>query len=54
MQLISVLGSEMNILFWGSSAPPSEIFAYVAGGFLLCSLILVGLAVTAKPMPGHE
>ena len=32
----------------------SEIFAYAAGGFLLCSLIFVGLAITAKPMSGHD
>jgi hypothetical protein len=32
----------------------SEIFAYVADGFMLCGLIFVGLAVTAKPLPGQD
>jgi len=26
----------------------------MAGGFLLCGLIFVGLAVTAKPLPGQD
>jgi len=26
----------------------------MAGGLLLCGLIFVGLAVTAKPLPGQD
>jgi len=54
MQLTAQIGLEDERVHPSGGAPLSGIFAYVAGGFLLCGLIFVALAITAKPVPGHD